>query len=294
MSLLQEYKNGLKSVAVEEVFDLVFYRPLAFVLVKLIYSTSVTPNQLTILSMFFGLFGGASYAFGTPLAYGAGGVFYLLYNIIDCSDGQLARLKHNGTPIGRVLDGVADYVVSIAAYVGIGIGYAGSSDHPGLLWCLTAAAMISNAIQSGLLDFYRARYLDITLDRVSILVDEQKAFESEYAALKNQNGHYFERALIWIYLTYSVLQRRVTAGGGTPRVTAKVDPVAYERENRALIRWWTFLGPTTQWTLLIICSFLTRLDIYLWAIAGLGNVMAVVLSAVQRRKDQSMNMRGIQ
>jgi len=288
--MLQEYKSGLKSVAVEELFDLVFYRPLAFILVKLICNTSVTPNQLTILSMFFGLFGGASYAFGTPPAYVAGGVFYLLYNIVDCSDGQLARLKHNGTPIGRVLDGVADYVVSIAAYVGIGIGYAGSSEHPVLLWCLTAAAGFSNATQSGLLDFYRARYLDITLERISILVDEQRTFESEYAALKNQKGHFFERALIWIYLTYSVLQRRVTAGGGTPRVTAKVDPAAYERENRTLICWWTFLGPTTQWTLLIVCSWLNRLDIYLWGIVGLGNLLAVILSVAQRRKDRSLNM----
>ncbi len=293
MSLLQEYKRGLKSVAVEEVFDLVFYRPLAFVFVKLIYSTSVTPNQLTLLSMLFGIAGGASYALGAPAAYAVGGVLYLLYNILDCSDGQLARLKHNGIPIGRVLDGVADYVVSVAAYVGIGIGYAGSSDHPALLWCLTAAAGISNATQSGFLDFYRARYLDITLERVSILVDEQKTFESEYAALKKQKGHYSERALIWMYLMYSVWQRKVTAGGGTPRETAKVDPAAYERENRGLIRWWTFLGPTTQWTLLIVCSFLDRLDIYLWALAGLGNVLIVVLVAVQRKKDQLMNMREI-
>jgi hypothetical protein len=291
MSLLQEYTKGLKSVAVEEFFDLFFYRPLAFLFVKLIYNTSITPNQLTLLSMLFGIVGGASYAFGTPAAYAVGGILYLAYNILDCSDGQLARLKHNGTPIGRVLDGMADYVVSIAAYLGIGIGYAGSSEHPVLLWCLTAAAGFSNATQSGFLDFYRARYLDITLERVSILVEEQTWFESEYAALKKQKGRYFERLLIWIYLKYSVWQRKVTPGGRDTREIAKVDPAAYERENKALIRWWTLLGPTTQWTLLIVCSLIDRLDIYLWAIAGLGNVLAVVLSAVQRKKDQAMNMR---
>ena len=57
MGLVAEYKQGLKSVAVEELFDLVFYRPLAFLFVKLVYRTGVTPNQLTLLSMVFGVLG---------------------------------------------------------------------------------------------------------------------------------------------------------------------------------------------------------------------------------------------
>ncbi len=67
-SIIQEYKRGLKAVAVEEVLDLVFYRPLAFLLVKLIYRTSITPNELTLASMALGICGGVSYAFGTTVS----------------------------------------------------------------------------------------------------------------------------------------------------------------------------------------------------------------------------------
>ena len=53
--LVEEYKRSLKMPEAEEVFDLIFYRPLAFVFVKLVYRSPVTPNQVTLLSMIAGL-----------------------------------------------------------------------------------------------------------------------------------------------------------------------------------------------------------------------------------------------
>jgi hypothetical protein len=282
MGLLAEYKRGLKSVAVEEMFDLVFYRPLAFLLVKLIYRTAVTPNQLTLLSMVFGVLGGVSLALGTPLALSAGAVLFLLYNIVDCSDGQLARINHSGTHLGRILDGFADYVVSLAAYLGIGIGYASASDEPLLMWGLTAAAGISNAAQSGLLDFYRNRFLDATGVRTSVLVEEQNAFREEYGRLRLREGKRLEKLLIGAYLLYSRVQDRLTGGRGKIAGAPTADPAEYVRANRTLMRFWTFLGPTTQWTLLVVCAFAGRLDIYLWGIAGAGNILAVIMILAQR------------
>ena len=290
MTLFEEFKKGLKAISVEEVLDLVFYRPLAFVLVKAIYHTQITPNQLTLASMVLGIVGGAAYAFGTPLAFVVGAVFYLLYDVVDCSDGQLARLKHAGTPIGRILDGVADYTASLAAYVGIGIGYACRSDHVLLMWLLTAAAGFSNAIQSGLLDFYRNRYLDIVLGRTSILDDEQQNLREAYEGMKVRQEHALERGLIWIYLRYSAVQRGLTGKKRDQRPAANVNAAAYIRENRVRMHFWTYLGPTTQWTFLIICSFLNRLDVYLWGILVGGNIGAIILSLLQNRSDLRLHL----
>jgi hypothetical protein len=292
MGLLAEYKQGLKSVAVEELFDLVFYRPLAFLLVKLICRTGVTPNQLTFLSMVFGVLGGASLALGTPGALAAGGVFFLLYNIVDCSDGQLARLNHSGTHLGRILDGVADYVVSLAAYLGIGIGFASASDRPFLMWVLTAAAGFSNAAQSGLLDFYRNRFLDATGVRKSVLVDEQQALREEYDGLRLRKGKGLEKFLIGTYLIYSRVQQRLTGERGTVAQALTGDPSDYVRANRVLMHFWTYLGPTTQWTLLIVCAFCGRLDIYLWGIAGAGNLLAVIMMLAQRWSNGHLAVEG--
>ena len=63
-------------------------------------------------------------------------MFYLLFNVLDCSDGQLARIKKNGTSVGRLLDGIADYIAAIAIYAGIAIGY---TNKPGQPHCIRAA-----------------------------------------------------------------------------------------------------------------------------------------------------------
>ena len=285
--IVQEYKRGLKAVAVEEVFDLVFYRPLAFLLVKLIYRTSITPNELTLASMVLGICGGVSYAIGTPVSLVAGALFSLLYNILDCCDGQLARLKHSGTPIGRILDGVADYVATVAAYVGLAIGYANSSANPALMWAFTVFAGASSAVQCGLLDFYRNRFLDVTLGRKSVLGEEQEVFRNELNSLQQRKGHWFEKLLLWIYLRYSAVQRRVM-GESTPSEAPAVDPVAFRKKNRVLMHCWTYIGPTTQWTIFIVCSLLNRPYIILWVIAVPFNVMAAVMFLAQKKKDRMM------
>src|ERR1700759_2470658 len=102
MSWYREYKNSLKMTEIEEFPDLFFYRPLAFILVKIIYRTSITPNQLTIIAIILGLISGCVYASGLDHACAFGALLFLLYNVFDCSDGQLARLKKNGTHVGRI------------------------------------------------------------------------------------------------------------------------------------------------------------------------------------------------
>lgn len=290
MSISQEYVRGLKSVAVEEVFDLVLYRPLAFLFVKGIYRTPVTPNQLTMVAMVLGVIGAICYARGTPPMYVAGGVLCLLYDVVDCSDGQLARMKKNGTPFGRILDGVADYVVSISIYVGIGIGFASSSSNPALYWTLTVAAGVSAALLSAWLDFYRNRYLDITLRRVSVLEKEQQAFADAYDDLLRQPGRALEKVLIGIYLKYSSIQRVIIGGKRESRSTPAVDPVVFTRENRVIMHFWTYIGQTTQFTVLILCSFFNRIDIFLWWMVAIAPIFAAVLFVIQRMKDNKLRL----
>jgi phosphatidylglycerophosphate synthase len=124
MSWYTEYKSSLKLGVVEEVLDIILYRPLAFLLVKAIYGTRITPNQLSITAILMGLVSGAFYALGEPACVIAGALFYLAFNICDCADGQLARLKKNGTPMGKIIDGIAEYTATSAVFIGRAIGFA--------------------------------------------------------------------------------------------------------------------------------------------------------------------------
>jgi hypothetical protein len=284
LPLLAEYKKSLKLLEVEELFDLLLYRPLAFIFVKGMARTRVTPNQLTLASMIFGFFGGAMYAVGTANAYAAGAVLYLIYNVLDCSDGQLARLKHSGSLIGRILDGIADYIAALAAYVGIGWGFARNSSNPAAMLALTVLAGLGNAVQAGLLDYYRNRFLDVVLERPHVLDKGIDEFRDEYNRMKKAKEKLFDRTVIRIYLAYCAVQKQFI-GERLPADSPKVDAKKFYARNRVLIHCWTYLGPTTQWTLLIICSFLNRLDIYLVGVGIIGSVLAAILFFIQKRTD---------
>ena len=290
MGILAEYIRSLKAVEVEEFFDLIFYRPLGFLFVKLVQHTSVTPNQITIFSAVAGVAGGVSIAVGTTSALLAAGFLLIVYDVLDCSDGQLARLKQNGSRMGRILDGAADYLVSVAAYLGIGFGYADRAAAPVLIWILTIAAGFSNAIQAGLLDFYRTRFLDYLLHRVSVLEDDLEAFRSEYHALKDQKGRLGEKIILWLYLQYSSIQRFAVTRADEHAQTASVSSENYVVANKILMRFWTFLGPTTQVTLLILACFFNVIGFYLWFIVVGGNLAALTLKLIQNRVDAKLNL----
>ena len=288
MSWLGEYKKSLKMKEVEEVFDLFFYRPLAFLLVKLIYKTNITPNQLTIAAIFMGVIGGCFYAQGLPQYYIVGALFYMMFNILDCSDGQLARLKKNGTHTGRIIDGFADYIATTAVFIGIGIGFANMQSNPAYWWMLIVITGISNTVHAVLVDYYRTRFLDYVLDRKSTFEEELDDFKNEYIQIKGKKGKSFDRFIIGLYLKYNNIQSKLTANKKTDK-SFKTTPQEYFKKNKTIIRFWIILGPTSQISTLIICSIINRFDVFFWIMILGFNLLALVLWIIQHQIDKSLN-----
>lgn len=289
MSWYTEYKKSLKLTEVEEFFDLFFYRPIAFLLVKIIYRTNITPNQLTLTAILMGLIAGFFYSKGTAGSVYLGAVFFLLFNILDCSDGQLARLKRNGTPTGRIIDGVADYIAFISVYIGIGIGFANKYENPSLFWTLLALTGLFNTIHAILVDYYRNRYLDYVLERKSTFEEELDEFRKEYNTIKNQKGKWFDRLIIGIYLKYSNLQDKLIVKKSNEKLF-KASPQEYSLKNKLIIRFWVMIGPTSQVSAIIICSLFLRFDIF-FAIMLIGyNLLAILNLVIQKIIDRKFDV----
>ena len=110
-----------KPRVVEEPIDYYLNRPLASVLVKMLAPFPITPNQVTVLSGVVGVIAGVVIACA-PLDGGwqvpAGGAIYYLSILLDCADGQLARLRGTSSMLGRFLDGVVDVVGCAAIFLG--------------------------------------------------------------------------------------------------------------------------------------------------------------------------------
>jgi phosphatidylglycerophosphate synthase len=287
MKWFDEYKDSLKMAEVEEIIDLIFYRPLAFLFVKSIYRTKITPDNLTFAAIMMGFAGGCSYALGLHFSCIIGALFYLLFNILDCSDGQLARLKRNGTSVGRLVDGIADYLAAIAVYIGIAIGYSNSLEQPSLMVILLALAGLSTIIQESLVDYYRTRYLDIALNRNNTFEEGIEEYKKEYEKIKNQKGKLFDKSIIYIYLIYSKVQRKLAARKNSEK-SFRSTPQDFINRNRLIIRFWVFVGPSANITSLIICSMFCRFDIFFYIVIGLFNVIAASLWIIQHRIDKSL------
>jgi phosphatidylglycerophosphate synthase len=86
-------------------------RPPAAVLVWLLKSSSVTPNQVSFAAIFVAMGGCATMIFWrTWSGLIASGLLLQLAYVIDCADGQLARVKQMASPVGALLDFMLDEV----------------------------------------------------------------------------------------------------------------------------------------------------------------------------------------
>ena len=113
--------NSLKG-EFEGFVDRFFNRKVSRWFTRIFLAAGLSPNAITILATLVGLVAAAGFGVGT---YSAGIVAVLLFQlaaIIDCCDGEVARLTFTESPFGAWLDIAMDNVVHMAIFVGIAVG----------------------------------------------------------------------------------------------------------------------------------------------------------------------------
>ncbi|HMQ79666.1 MAG TPA: CDP-alcohol phosphatidyltransferase family protein [Ignavibacteria bacterium] len=298
MSLYSQYKSSLKAIEVEEIFDLIVYRPLAFLFVKATYSLNITPDMVSLAALSIGSTAGIMFGFGSYTFLVIGAVLYFTSNVLDCADGQIARLKKNGTKVGRIVDGFVDYIVSIFVFIGIGIGLAkqyhwhevnlwGNSflqwDPVVYIWVTAILGGISSAVQAFYFDFYRNKFLEVVYGRAQNIIEEIREYEEESQRLKENGSHPFQRFLISVYLKYSALQLKIQKDHEENHNEQKPNPKVYYAKNRLLLRLWSYVGSTTHITLCVITALLGNMEAFLIICILPLNLLMLVLFLVQKQ-----------
>lgn len=293
MKLYEQYKQSLKMVEAEELLDLFIYRPLGFIFVKMISPFPITPNHISLMAMVFGIIAGIYYSMMTRDTVFLAGVFYSAYYLFDISDGQLARLKKNGTRLGRIIDGISDYVTHLAVYIGLGIGLAANSNDPLVSWLLVIGTLISLLTHAVLVDFYRNRYMAYATGTTGLYGEDLEAFKEEYSDMKNKGGMHISRSIYWLYFKYLSLQQLFSNSENSEDILNKFDKADFLQRNRLVIRLWTLMGTATHITLLIVTSFLFRLEIYLWGIITVLNFYAMFMVTIQYFVDKKTKIKNV-
>lgn len=280
--LFREFKSSLKDIAVEEAVDLFLFRPVSFVFVKFLVKIPITPNQISLLSLLSGIVSGIFFSFGDKRSFIYGGLFYILCHIFDLLDGMIARLKKNGTPLGRIIDGWVDYLTSIAAYLGIALGLQkGNFGLPLGPWPMMIAASVSLAVHSIAVDYYRQQYMAFALGKNKTISEDLRLFHKRFESIKKKRGNYIEKILLFVYFGYTKLQ---VTGTFDEKKNKNGD---YCGCNKILLIFWNFIGVSTHRFFLVLAAIFYNPMIFFYYILIFANLCMAVLAVIQWRVDKN-------
>jgi phosphatidylglycerophosphate synthase len=95
-------------------------RRLSRPLTRWLLRTPLTPNQVTLLAGAFSILGAVCFLPGGYCGPLLGAVLLQCSAVLDCCDGEIARIKFMESPLGDTLDIVCDTIGAIAVFLGIG------------------------------------------------------------------------------------------------------------------------------------------------------------------------------
>lgn len=284
--IFRDYKKSIKHAVFDETLTLYILRPIAFVFVKLFYPTSITPNQVSLMTIIVGIISGYLFSRGTVTCFVIAGSLYFFCMVLDCVDGMIARLKNSGTAVGRIIDGVADYLVGISVYVGMGIGFDKGLINLDFLpvnhWWIMGIAAVSHIFHAVIVDYYRAEFMAHGLGKSTSTWEEKKKFTAELKKIKHLRGKLLDKILIAVYLGYSHLQIFHLDE------KEEYDRKTYYQSNKLLVLLWFWIGPTAGAFIIIISAILFRPIIFFAYTIGAANIYMIVLWIIQVKTNKKI------
>ncbi len=119
-----------------------FYMKSAIYLSWLFIKLGLSANNVTVLSGLVCIFGGIMLAMRSPWLTLLGISCFVLFHILDCSDGQVGRYRKQSSLYGHFLDGYMHFVFDAAFFSGIGIGALISYFHISLVLAVFVALLV--------------------------------------------------------------------------------------------------------------------------------------------------------
>jgi phosphatidylglycerophosphate synthase len=253
------YSSSVKSERSDELINTYVMRPLAGLLVRLLYPTPVTPNQVTIASTVIGCVAACLYLAAQPAWTLAAGLFISLKDLLDSADGQLARAKGMYSRFGRFLDSIGDFIVNLAVFSAIGAVLVQETGNPRIV-LLAFLGFLGISLRVSYHVFYQSSYLHLHESYTTNRTTEEVREEDRHA---NRRVLFMQRLFQVLYGWQDRLVMRLDNWCGRAGLT----------EEDQLHRWYAdplglrlsgLLGIGTELFQLMLFSLAGRLDLYLW------------------------------
>lgn len=211
--LKSSYRSSLKSMDTEEHIDLYFYRPVGYAWALLARKLGVTPNAITVASIFLGVGAGVCFYFNNIWWNILGMLLLVWADSLDSADGQLARMTGQYSRIGRILDGLSGDLWFVAIYAAICLRENGTDvffgTHPWLIWIVAAVTGFCHATQAAMGDYYRQFHLWFLKGEQGSELENAAELKKKYAALSWKHD-FWQKLVMTFYLNYTVGQESRT------------------------------------------------------------------------------------
>jgi len=287
MAQLPPFRSVVKSNDVEDPVNRFVHRTLAYLFVKSIFSTRITPNMITLSTVVIGFAAGCAFIWGTPAAMFAGGIGLWAAAILDGADGILARAKNLQSEFGRALDGSADALVAVftvfPAFYHIWVTY-----HNPYHLALMVPALGLTIVHLAVYDFYKESYLRGTRPgQGGEGQDADKIAETVEAA--RSKGPIVRVAINYGLVPHLMRQKAVLnwlnpdAWRLSQLLQSDVQTAAIYRKNNVWpMRLWALVSLAPHSYLMAICAMFNRLDVYLFIRVFVMNGIFLVAVIWQR------------
>lgn len=213
-----EYRESLKSMDTEEHIDLYFYRPIGYAWAVLARKLGVTPNAITVASIFLGVGAGVCFYFNNIWWNILGMLLLIWADSFDSADGQLARMTGKYSRIGRILDGLSGDLWFAAIYVAICLRENVTSDffmaHHWVIWVTAVVTGLCHATQAAMADYYRQFHLWFLKGEGGSELETASDLREKYRKL-SWGHNFWQKLVMTFYLNYTVGQE-----SRTPRMQA--------------------------------------------------------------------------
>jgi len=203
----REIEASLKSLDTEEFIDIHFYRPIGYQWALFFKRLGISPNSITIASIFLGVAAGILFYY-PDLKMTICGIFLMIWaNSYDSADGQLARLTGQKSELGRILDGVSGDFWFIAIYASICLRL---SDQWGIwIWLLAATTGSFHSKQAAMADYYRNIHLFFLKGKDGSELDNSIQQKELFHSL-TWKKEFIRKLFLFFYKNYTASQEQLT------------------------------------------------------------------------------------
>jgi phosphatidylglycerophosphate synthase len=253
------YSATVKSPVSDELINTYLLRPIAGIIVRILYPTPVTPNQVTLASTAAGLLAAALYLPGSYTTTALAGLCVTLKDLLDSADGQLARAKTMYSRTGRFLDSIGDFAVNLALFGAIAWTLWTATGNASVLW-LAPLGFLGISLRVSYHVFYQTSFLHLqdsyALNRTTEEI-RQEDLAGDRRALRLQ------KIFLILYGWQDALIEKLDRHSGRSRLASE----------HAVHRWYTdptavrlsgLTGIGTELFLLMLCSLANALEFYLY------------------------------